>query len=183
MNKIFAIGVLILAGVGLSVFLFWKKPALVSSVSSSNGRATSTEAIATSTPVGTNVFQSDMYHFEMPYPTELSVVAHDDGSNASTIVFQNPDLAEGFQIFVMPYLESHVTPDRFKKDDPSGVRTNERSVSIDGATGEAFYSKDDTLGDTYEVWFIHNGWLFEVTALKSEEDFINQLLADWKFTL
>lgn len=44
-----------------------------------------------------------------------------------------------------------------------------------------FFSKNIALGDTREVWFIKNGYLYEVTTLKSLDAWLTQILQTWKF--
>ena len=39
----------------------------------------------------------------------------------TTITFESPDDGHAYQIFVVPYAESTITPERFRTDDPSGV--------------------------------------------------------------
>lgn len=125
-------------------------------------------------------YRSAKYHFSLFYPSVLGVKTYDEGGGAMTIVFENAKLVQGFQIFVVPYSQPQVTEQRFKQDEPSGVRTNVQNIQIDGAVGAAFFSKN-ALGDTYEVWFIHGGYLFEVTALRQDEDELNDALRTWQF--
>lgn len=42
-------------------------------------------------------------------------------------------------------------------------------------------SKDAVLGDTREVWFIRNGYLYEVTTLKPLEGWLQDIVQTWKF--
>jgi hypothetical protein len=126
-------------------------------------------------------YHTDRYHVLVYYPSDLTTKSYDEGGAATTIVFQNEQLVQGFQIFIVPYSEAQVTERRFLKDEPSGVRTNVQNVVVDGATGAAFYGKNATLGDTYEVWFIHGGFLYEVTTLRADQDKLNELLATWRF--
>jgi hypothetical protein len=54
-------------------------------------------------------------------------------------------------------------------------------ISVGGATAASFYSTDARLGDTYEVWVLHGGYLYEITTLKSLDTWLNGILATWKF--
>ncbi len=126
-------------------------------------------------------YRSERYRFSLFHPNQQKVKEYDEGSGARTIVFENTDGARGFQIFIVPYNLPQVTPERFKKDVPSGVRTDELAITVDGVLGDAFYSKDMFLGDTREVWFIHNGYLYEVTAPKSQDNMLGAIMLSWKF--
>lgn len=66
-------------------------------------------------------------------------------------------------------------------DNPSGVRNDLHDVRIAGATGASFYSTDPNLGDTAEVWFVHGGWLYEVTTLKSLDTWLSEIMGTWQF--
>lgn len=132
-------------------------------------------------PDGSTTYRSERYHFELFHPKALSVQEFDEGGGAQTITFQDLAGGQGFQIFIVPYGESQVSQDRFKRDIPSGIRTDMTNITIDGATGAAFYSKDALLGDTREVWFIHDGHLFEVTAPKSLDHWLGEIMLTWRF--
>ena len=87
------------------------------------------------------------------------------------------DELKGFQIFIVPYTGSQVTEARFKQDEPSGARTSFSDVTVDGAAGAAFDSTDVALGETREAWFIHGGYLFEVTTLKPLESWFAPIMS------
>lgn len=126
-------------------------------------------------------YRNEKYRFSIFYPESRSIKEYDEGGGAMTITFENFDAAHGFQTFIVPYSGDKVSPERFKMDVPSGVRTNERTVIVDGVPGAAFYSNDMRLGDTYEIWFIHGGYLYEITTLKSREENLNERMQTWRF--
>ena len=66
----------------------------------------------------------------------------------------------------MPYTEPSISENRFLKDVPSGVREEIKNATVGGIPGVVFESRDIFLGDTFEVWFIYNGHLYEVTTLR-----------------
>jgi hypothetical protein len=126
-------------------------------------------------------YQSATYHFSLFYPPELAVTEQSEGGGALTVTFQNVQKAEGFQIFIVPYSEKQITDERFRQDEPSGVRNGLQNIVIDGATGASFYSTNATLGDTAEVWFVKEGYLYEVTTLKPLASWLTPILNSWKF--
>ena len=132
-------------------------------------------------PEGQQEYYNEQYRFALFYPSNLTVRSFDEGGGAMSLSFQNVEAGQGFQIFVVPYNASQVTPAQFKKDEPSGVRQGARDVTIDGATATSFYSTNALLGETAEVWFIHGGYLFEVTAPKSEAAWLSNIMASWQF--
>lgn len=132
-------------------------------------------------PEGTREYRSTAYRFSLFYPQELTVGERDEGGGASTITFQNVAKAEGFQIFIVPYTEAKVSEARFKQDVPSGVRESLSNITVDGATAAAFYSTNALLGATREVWFVRNGFLYEVTTLKPLDAWMDAIIQTWKF--
>ena len=68
----------------------------------------------------------------------------------------------GFQISVAPINGTKITPERFNMDEPSGIKLEPHDTVIDGASGIAFFGFDARVGQTREIWFIHNHFLFEV---------------------
>jgi len=82
---------------------------------------------------------------------------------------------------VIPYGQRQVSNERFKIDEPSGVRKDATTTIIDGVQGTMFFGSNDVMGDTREVWFIHNGYLYEVTTYKPLGALLSQVMATWKF--
>lgn len=132
-------------------------------------------------PEGTQEYYSEHYRFSLFYPDDLTVKTYDEGGGAATFVFQNPIRATGFQIFVTPYAEAKVSPDRFRKDVPSGVRSSERQIVVGSAVGAAFESANVALGETYEIWFIKDGYLYEATAPRSLAAWFLEIMQTWQF--
>jgi hypothetical protein len=145
-------------------------------------QATSSAPVGPRTPpAGYTEYRDTTYHLSLFYPSELSLKTYDEGGGAATIDFQNVQKGEGFQIFIVPYSGMQVTAERFKEDEPSGVRNNPTYGLIDGASASSFYSTDASLGDTYEVWFIHGGYLYEVTTLKPLDAWLQNIMQTWLF--
>ncbi len=132
-------------------------------------------------PAGWQVFTSEQYHFFVYYPGNLKVKSYDEGGGAATIAFQDVKSAEGFQIFVVPYTQAQISEERFKQDEPSGVRHNAQAASVGGVPAVSFYSTNLALGETAEVWFIRGGYLYEVTTLKPLGSWLSGIMQTWRF--
>ena len=152
-------------------------------VSPPSEAASAVSSPARTPPSGTKEYKSAAYHFSLFYPQELAVEERQEGGGATTITFQNVEKAEGFQIFIVPYAEAQVSAERFKRDVPSGVRESLTNIAVDGATAAAFYSANVALGATREVWFVHGGFLYEVTTLKPLDTWLDSIIQTWKFSL
>jgi hypothetical protein len=132
-------------------------------------------------PPGDNAYRNERFRFELFYAQDLKMKEFDEGGGAMTITFENKQTVQGFQIFAVPFGDAQITEERFRKDEPSGVRNDMRSITIDGAPGASFYSKSANLGDTAEVWFIHGGYLFEVTTPKVEAKWLSDVMTSWRW--
>jgi hypothetical protein len=132
-------------------------------------------------PAGAREYRSTQYNFSLFYPQELTVNAYTNGGGSATITFQNPNAGEGFQLFITPYDEAQISDTRFKQDEPSGVRESLTNIVVDGAIGAAFYSTDASLGATREIWFVHKGFLYELTTLKPLDSWLATIIQTWKF--
>lgn len=170
----------VVAVAGVLYFSYKKQPVIPSDASVVATTAPET-AQARVVPDGWREYRNTAYRFSLLYPQELEVKEYPEGGNALTITFQNIKKQEGFQLFIVPYQEPQVSEERFKQDLPSGVRIKMIDMTVDGATGAAFYSTNVMLGETREIWFIRGGYLFEVTTLKSLDTWLDGILQTWKF--
>lgn len=132
-------------------------------------------------PAGYTESRSELYRFALFYPSDLVVKAYDEGGGASTFTFQNTLTSQGFQIFVVPYAGAQVSEAQFRKDEPSGVMQEPTNVTVDGVFGTMFFGSVPPLGDTREVWFINNGYLFEVSAPKSQDSWLQGIIGSFRF--
>lgn len=131
-------------------------------------------------PAGSKEYRSEAYHFSLFYPDTLSVKEYKEAGGAQTITFSNNQGEYSFQIFVLPFKESQVTEKRFKMDIPSGVLKEPVDVIIDGIRATTFFSTNAIMGDTREVWFIKNGFLYEVTTYKELDTWLAGIMQSWK---
>lgn len=154
---------------------------LTSATSSASKTLTSPLMGPRTPPPGYLEYRNTKYRFSLFYPNILTVKSYDEGDGATTIAFQDIKTAQGFQVFVMPYSARQVSTERFHKDEPSGVMKGPKNVSIDGVAATSFYGSNEMLGDTAEIWFIHDGYLFETTAPKPLASWFSQIMTTWSF--
>ena len=170
------VGVVILALLGY--FLF---PAKNLSLPAVDDSLIVTEPRTISVSDTSRLYKNLLFHFSLIYPKDLQVKDYDDGTSASTITFEDPTGKQGFQIFIVPYAEDQITPQQFKKDVPSGVMKESTDIIIGGIRATMFYSQDVLMNETREVWFIKNGFLYEITADVSLDSWLAQILSTWRF--
>jgi len=127
------------------------------------------------------LYKNLLFRFSLTYPKDLQVREYDDGTSASTITFEDAAGKNGFQIFIVPYAENQITPQQFKKDVPSGVMKEPTDIIIGGERATMFYSQDLVKNKTREVWFIKDGFLYEITTDAALDNWLAQILSTWRF--
>lgn len=136
------------------------------------------------TPINdsTTLYKNARFGFMLEYPQELMVREFDEAGGGMTVVFQKPGEQRGFQIFLMPYAESTITEERIRADIPSGSVVQPTEVVIgDGTRALHFSSTAPVIGESSEVWFIHAGFLYEVTTYAALDTWLAGILTTWKF--
>lgn len=129
---------------------------------------------------GMRIYRSHLLGFQISYPEHLTVREYGK-ANTSTIVFEDQKGEKGFQIFVVPYADTVVSEERLKMDIPSGVIKDPAEVVVGGATATAFWSTNMLFGETREVWFIRDGFLYEVTTYKDLDQWLAEIMKTWTF--
>ena len=140
-------------------------------------------SITSTTPVpeGTKEYKSAAYGFALYYPDGLTVAEHPLAGSSTVVLFQSEAAQQGFEIFVTPYAEPAITQARFLMDEPSGVMNDPQNITIDGAAATEFFSTNPAMGASREIWFLHGGYLFEVTAPASLDAWLLQIMGTWRF--
>lgn len=103
------------------------------------------------------------YGFSFKHPKEFTVTAFEEGSG--TIVYLQKGGQDGFQIYITAFNETGpITVERVRQDLPTIVIESPQQVVIGGEEAFVFISSDDSIGQTREVWFVHGGYLYQITA-------------------
>lgn len=132
-------------------------------------------------PEGWKEYRNELHGFSLLYEGELVIKQFDEGGGASTITFEDSTGQMGFQIFVVPYGEEKITQERFLKDSPLGVRESPSDTNVDGVVATSFYGRNVEIGDTWEIWFVRNGLLYEASAPKNLEEWASSIIKTWRF--
>lgn len=130
---------------------------------------------------GKGIYRNNQYAFQLHYPPGLTHQEYDEGQGATSIVFEDAKTRAGFQIFVTPYDLDYISEDRLKRDIPSGVVEDQQEVMIAGSRGAIFFSKNPVMGETREVWFIRDGYLYEVATYRQLDAWLSQIMTTWQW--
>lgn len=128
-------------------------------------------------------YANSQYGFSYYHSPQANMKEYDEGGGAMTIVQENEENMRGLQIFIVPYDKEIITEERFAKDIPSGVKYNIRNATLGEKKVPAvtFNSEDTFLGETREVWFIYDGYLYEITTFKGFGDWFAPIMQTWRF--
>ena len=123
--------------------------------------------------------KSEKYKFSFEHPEDLSVASA--GAGGGVVFTVGGRDKKGFQIFVLPHDEPTITGERIQLDLPDMPMENINTGTLDGADAIIFNSQDESLGETYEVWFVRGGFLFQITSFASFAKEMNSILETWRF--
>jgi uncharacterized protein YxeA len=130
-----------------------------------------------------NVYTDSQYKFSFQYPKDFTVTKFKEGEEGDTILIQQKDGKGGFQIFIAPFDEpGPLTKERILQDVPDMKITNaENRVLKNGVPALIFFSEETSLGKTREIWFIKNGYLYQVSTTAALDSLVAQIIGTWKF--
>lgn len=169
------------------IFLSLNKKSPQSDIGENIGDVSESEQTYTVTPseenIANNVYTDSQYNFSFQYPKDFTATKFKEGEDGDTILIQQKGGEGGFQIFIAPFdEEGPLTKERILQDLPDIVIKNaENRVLKNGIPALIFFSEEASLGETREIWFINNGYLYQVTATKEIDSLVAQIIATWKF--
>jgi hypothetical protein len=151
--------------------------------STSTVQATSTGSLQAplNVPTGYKEYRNKHYGFSVYYPAEIPPQELPDRDDQLTVLFQGAAGQPGFEIYVAPTKDTKITSQRFRLDEPSGIIREQHDTTIDGVPATTFFGFNAAVGETREIWFIHNHFLFEVTTYKELEPWLNEIMSTWRF--
>lgn len=121
--------------------------------------------------------------FSVKYPKGFTTQTFFESDNTETIVFQRETNEKaGFQIFVSPY-EEELKEERIVNDFRVLLHLENFEEIMIGNSVSAFVfnGEDPAIGKTKEVWFSHDGYLYQITAYAHFGDELGRILETWRF--
>lgn len=115
--------------------------------------------------------------FTFSYPSELTVSEFTEVGGAKTLVFEEPGTERAFQMFITPFMGTSITDSTIRAHVSSGIIEDPQEVVIgDGIRALVFWSEVTIVGRSREVWFIKDGYLYEVTTYAALDEWIASIL-------
>lgn len=119
-------------------------------------------------------------NFSFKYPDGFKALSNmiEDGS----IVTVENSKGSGFQIFSSVFDESGpITPERIMEDIPDIVINDPKNAQLDSVQALVFTGYDEVFGDTFEVWVVNKGQLYQIVGPKTAEKLITETLETWSW--
>lgn len=133
----------------------------------------------TSSIVSSATYINEAHRFSFTTPPGYSVQETD------TLVTVENATGEGIQILMTPIDEDIpvLTAERIRADIPDLVITDTEEVDIgDSRKGLAFKSGNEAFdGASREVWFVFNGYLYQISTYERLDPILKQLFSTWQF--
>ena len=79
-------------------------------------------------------------------------------------------------------LRGSITKERILKDLPNLLIQKEKRVLIgEGINALSFESEMLDIGPTYEIWFVHKGFIYQARTYRDFGPIMEEILKTWKF--
>jgi len=120
--------------------------------------------------------------FSIQLPDEVHSTTYSLEDGQEMVVYENADATIGFQVFTMPVTGPlPTTVEELWNEMPDLTVTDLETSVIDGRDAITFYSQDPDIGETFEVWFVHDGLLYQVMTYRHLETWLTDILQTWQF--
>ncbi len=131
-------------------------------------------------------YSNEQFNFSLSMPGNFEArQLAEDGSGATTILFESTDRADGVQIIVSPFDEDlrELTAERIQQDVPDLVISDPQPVEIgENYKGLAFKSDNEAFdGASREVWFVFRGNLYQISTYERLDTLLQKIFSTWKF--
>lgn len=128
----------------------------------------------------TKTYNSE-HNFSFRYPEGFKVLFVSSTDLNSIITVEN-EKGNGFQIFILPFDEPNpITKERIWRDMQDMEINNIKEADLDGIETIVFDGYDEALGETFEVWPVYKGRLYQITAPKGAKDLLIEVLETWSW--
>jgi len=127
-----------------------------------------------------NIFRSSDSSFSFEYLSNYKLSQLTDDVSESILIQEN---GRGLQIYITDFTANMVFNAKLVKQELVGEKINNlKDVNMPGGfPAVSFSSTDPSLGDTFEIWFVKAGKLYQITAEVNHQTLLQTLIDSWKF--
>lgn len=120
------------------------------------------------------------YGFLFTYPRGYEARSFSDLEDTKTILVENHQTKQGVQVFVSAFDEDIIlTPERIKQEMSDLVILEPKNLLAGDVTGVSFRSTNALDTESYEMWFIHNGRLYQISAPIVNKSLFKEMITTW----
>jgi len=188
MKRIFWYFIVAILIIGVVLFALYRERTGAMPAPQTSPESTSTAPVqytpsaTDSAPVGAHTYVNEQYGFSLQYPDGLAVEDRAEAAGEHTTTFENADGSQSFQIFITPYTAKQIDKSRIDLDTHGSAEgTPVEIVLHNGTHALAFFSDDAILGRLREVWFLHGGYLYEVTTYDTLDSWLSGIMQTFTF--
>jgi len=135
-----------------------------------------------------NNFTHPQYGFSLEYPKNMTTSNFIEGVGEQ-ILFQNNEEDQWFQVYITPWDEpTGLSVERIKQDLPNLLIEEPQEVILGpeqkagvGVRALIFFGEEDGIGETREVWFVHQNNLYQITTYRRLDSFLAEILSTLTF--
>lgn len=130
---------------------------------------------------GNATYADPAYGFSITYPASYKIA--DVPSQQGDIYLIQNGQGTGMQLSVAPYNEGKpLTEAQIRQDLPDMPITNARAVTLpSGISAIAFNSSGGGFGDSIEVWFAHEGFIYQASTYAAQADLMQRVMGTFRF--
>ena len=121
----------------------------------------------------TEFLEEKQEEFTVKYPDGYKVY-----STTPDVITVENEAGNGLQITTTAFDEAGpITEERIRQDLPDALINEPGLAKLDGEQSLVFYGNDEDLGETFEVWVVHDGKLYQIMSAKDDEKMVELVLA------
>ncbi len=123
------------------------------------------------------------YGFSFRHPINFTATSFAEGEGES-IVVQDTNKGSGFQVYVVGFSgeDTSITPQLLARDIPDMEVIDPQPISLGGGnSGLAFITPHENGEYIREVWFILNGYLYQISGFADLDPLISAVLQSFRF--
>ncbi len=126
-------------------------------------------------------YRHETYRFSFSYPGKLRLNNFAD-QGGEMILVQEPGSEIGFQVFILPFDEPEISIARIKRDLPNMKIESDQKVTLaDGTSAITFLANEPGANQTREIWFVHGGNLYQISAFAKYDSWLASIMQTWSF--
>lgn len=131
--------------------------------------------------IARGIYTNKTYNFSLHLPDGANANQFREGEGEVVLIQSNANAQFSMQIYITAFDENtSLTTARIRADIPDIKMDEPIEIKTDSIPTVAFFSND---GDTKyrEIWFVRNGFLFQVLALASTDTMTAKVMESWKW--